>query len=847
MESSQHYLFASSHHEDNFCLWYVIDYDGNITSRSVIRMGSSWGLNLGRLAYHYLWDPKNQAFIHSGGTASPPGYNFDKFDMEGNLIRSGYTWTGLEGNVYAGVDTSSGKYFVGNKGEVIGLQTEEKIGEIPLYKVSKSISVNDQLVTVTGRTMYAWDGDFNLKSSYEYSESGGTNTHFSYSNDYFYSVQGSYLFLIPLSSLPDQDNDGISDFIDVCHLTYDPEEQVDTDLDRFGDSCDSDDDNDGMPDDYEITYGMDPKSSHDAFADNDDDFIINIYEYEVGTSPIDSSSKSEYTIDFEDSFESGESKSEWQFLNPEYKWEITDVDSAEGEFSMAAPKLHAGSYSKVTIKGYFLDSTLSFYAKLEQSNSSTQFRLFVDGEVVESFYHTDGKWKTIEYDIKSGFHEFVFYSSCGSYSNSNTPRLYLDDIQILARRPLDPDRDGDGVPNMDDAFIDDYSEWEDSDGDLIGNNADEDDDNDGVIDEEDFMPLDPNERYDTDQDGVGDNADVCNENYDPQQLDSNNNGIGNACDELDIFPYAPYEFDSNLADYFVLDDDKLWFYNSTENGTNTPLGYGFKTWSQEDKLLVEGGEVFLNEISVTANFINRIPAVWVDARVKFDKPVKILTNAHMDGSSIVSQGVAEVDLYRDVTGTENSNYYVTSQFIGRETVKTPMGYFDTVHMKVVIDLVVRFKSWTSATEYEYYSMDLGRDVDLWLAKGVGLVKWSTPESETFVKELVDTNFLIKDTLYADPDQDGVVNKFDALPHDADESADFDQDGIGDNADLDDDNDGVPDLEDDFPYDSKKSKQETSSIQEPKSSGGGGGNSSFVLLFFLAAVLARRYIMSTRPL
>ena len=41
------------------------------------------------------------------------------------------------------------------------------------------------------------------------------------------------------------------------------------------------------------------------------------------------------------------------------------------------------------------------------------------------------------------------------------------------------------------------------------------------------------------------------------------------------------------------------------------------------------------------------------------------------------------------------------------------------------------------------------------------------------------------------------------PNDANESADFDGDGIGDNADPDDDNDGLNDTTDAFPYDANE--------------------------------------------
>ena len=70
------------------------------------------------------------------------------------------------------------------------------------------------------------------------------------------------------------------------------------------------------------------------------------------------------------------------------------------------------------------------------------------------------------------------------------------------------DPDGDGVANLQDAFPVDPDETMDTDGDEIGNNADTDDDNDGVLDVADALPLNENESVDTDGDLIGNNADT---------------------------------------------------------------------------------------------------------------------------------------------------------------------------------------------------------------------------------------------------------------------------------------------------------------------------------------------------
>ena len=103
---------------------------------------------------------------------------------------------------------------------------------------------------------------------------------------------------------------------------------------------------------------------------------------------------------------------------------------------------------------------------------------------------------------------------------------------------LDPDDDEDGVPDREDAFPLEPEEWQDRDMDGIGDNLDADDNGDGIGDDEnkngiadfeemdfdgdgidkarfvpwDAFPLDPGEWQDTDGDGIGDNRDLDDDN-----------------------------------------------------------------------------------------------------------------------------------------------------------------------------------------------------------------------------------------------------------------------------------------------------------------------------------------------
>jgi hypothetical protein len=114
------------------------------------------------------------------------------------------------------------------------------------------------------------------------------------------------------------------------------------------------------------------------------------------------------------------------------------------------------------------------------------------------------------------------------------------------------DRDGDGVPDSEDAFPDDPSESADSDSDGVGDNGDlfpddgsewADSDGDGYGDNGDLFPNDGDEWSDRDGDGYGDNADAFPD--DPTQYEVTT-------------VLSPYRVNAGATQDLELSDGRTW-------------------------------------------------------------------------------------------------------------------------------------------------------------------------------------------------------------------------------------------------------------------------------------------------
>lgn len=106
---------------------------------------------------------------------------------------------------------------------------------------------------------------------------------------------------------------------------------------------------------------------------------------------------------------------------------------------------------------------------------------------------------------------------------------------------IDPDDDGDGLSDEYELSIGTDPLLQDSDGDFY-------------IDSADAFPLNPSESSDVDGDDVGDNSDNCPTASNTNQLDSDNDTLGNACDLDDDNDGLSDEYEATIGSNPLLPD-----------------------------------------------------------------------------------------------------------------------------------------------------------------------------------------------------------------------------------------------------------------------------------------------------
>lgn len=209
-----------------------------------------------------------------------------------------------------------------------------------------------------------------------------------------------------------------------------------------------DDDNDGMPNAFEIRFGFNIANANDAGFDNDRDGLTNLEEFYIQSNPLRDDSDRDGTLDGhelllgtspndilsrigefkETAFEDFE-EDNFVFNFNHQEEHITDSNAYEGERSLAVT---SDSALKLSLDNPQLGTTsLEFYLKLSPGGSAL---IAHNGDELSRLSrHYD--WVKLHYSIPSGEHEISISSLSGTL-NTFIDNVYFGGDIVYSRPPF---------------------------------------------------------------------------------------------------------------------------------------------------------------------------------------------------------------------------------------------------------------------------------------------------------------------------------------------------------------------------------------------------------------------------
>ncbi|MFD2726702.1 CARDB domain-containing protein [Hyunsoonleella rubra] len=359
-----------------------------------------------------------------------------------------------------------------------------------------------------------------------------------------------------------------------------------------------------------------------------------------------------------------------------------------------------------------------------------------------------------------------FCDSCdNSVDTDNDGVNDCDDLEVNSPCPLDVDAngvsndsDGDGVPNCLDA-CEGFDDLADADGDSVpdgcdvctGDDASGDTDGDGVCDGSDICPgFDDN--LDSDGDTIPDCIDNCPNHPNPDQVDSDNNGIGDVCDDTDCdaliitsinLPADPRPMGTNIsaiADYTggeIASAIWDWGDGTTSNGAiSEPMISGNHTYQNpgvyEVKLTIT--DICDNETSESFKYVVIYDSSggfvtgggWIDSPLGAYLPDPSLVGKANFGfvskykkGKTIPDGHTEFQFHAGNLNFKSSVYEwlivagTKAMFKGSGTINN-QGYYKFIisakdESKKGGDDTFRIKIWDAITEIVVYDNQLGDD------------------------------------------------------------------------------------------------------------------------------------------
>ncbi|TMO54163.1 M4 family metallopeptidase [Pseudoalteromonas phenolica] len=305
------------------------------------------------------------------------------------------------------------------------------------------------------------------------------------------------------NSTRDTDNDGLPD---VWELEYGldwndaADAQTDSDFDGLTalqefqaqtSPINSDTDSDLLPDGFEVSNALNPLDSNDAALDSDNDSYTNLQEFYANSDVNSSVSIPREITQLNEDFE-GNELPEWfvQTVDSTTTWQLSTDWHQSGNQSIKVNQNNNSNSEQVAgfaIAGEFEAGLMVF------DTNGGNLRVYLNDLLVKDFYSYQEMMSAIP--LTNGFNVIRFVG------DSNT---FIDDITFGIEIPADRDSDNDGIPDLWELEYglnprDSYDATRDVDYDGLTNiqeyslNADptsSDTDNDGVHDSEDSHPND---------------------------------------------------------------------------------------------------------------------------------------------------------------------------------------------------------------------------------------------------------------------------------------------------------------------------------------------------------------------
>lgn len=341
-----------------------------------------------------------------------------------------------------------------------------------------------------------------------------------------------------------------------------------------------------------------------------------------------------------------------------------------------------------------------------------------------------------------------------------------------------PDSDGDGRPDIRDAFPNDSSEWSDLDGDGVGDNLDE-------------FPLDATQHVDSDADGFGDyqygNAgDSCPTEFGNSTVDRfgcpDNDGDG-ISDLNDEFPEDPTKWQDSDRDGVEDSEDKFPF-DPTQVSDRDGDGYGDNPTGNLPDAFPDDPEFHTDRDSDgTPDGLDDFP---LDPTQQSDRDGDGFGDN--DRGSNADKFPDDSSQWSDIDGDgygDNRTGNNSDAFIADPTQWSDSdgdGYGDNPFGRGTDAFPNDATQWDDLDGDGFGDNQSGNDPDPYLFDF---------DNDGY-NDSIDP--LPKLASPGDMDNDGCPEGEDLFPDDFRECSDFDEDGIGDNADPDDDNDGWVDTD-----------------------------------------------------